>query len=244
MTRTLKPNTIVLLLLLTIEQTTLGQNTFKYNSDFDKVLAQSKDPNSKLYYNKLIKRFTANDTTLTDFEVLALLIGFTDMPDYKPYEDIEKEREIFKCNEENRYQQGLSLANKFLKTHPLSVSAIFEKSYSYYKLGQKDSAQYYLYQGRRILKAMQFSGNGKSAESPIFALGPTDGQSYIHKFISADIGMMGSENDKNGNFLDVLYARYKDGKTLPYYFIIQHAKEKMFNGKSLREELNQQKKIK
>ena len=222
--------------------TTFGQTTFSYQSDFKHVLAKTKDQNDNLSYDKLLKRFTANDTTLTDFEVLALLIGFTDKPEYKPYQDLDTEREIYKLNGEKKYQEGLDLANMFLKTHPLSVKTIFEKSYSFHKLEQKDSAQYYLYQGRRIFKAMYFSGDGKTIENPSFALGPSDGQDYIRKFAGAKIGTMGSGRDKSGNFLDILEAKFEGGQTMNLYFIIQHAASKMFEGKSIQEELNGQKK--
>jgi hypothetical protein len=241
---TKKIKTIGLLLFITAGQIVYGQTTFSYKDDFKKVLSKTKDQNDNLYYSKLLKRFSANDSTLTDFEVLALLIGFTDKTEYKPYDDLTTEREIYKLNGEKKYQEGLDKANEFLKTHPLSVKALFEKSYSFYKLGQMDSTQYYLDQGQRIFKAMYFSGNGITKETPTFALGPADGQDYINKFVGADIGTMGSGRDKNGNFLDILGAKFEDGQTVTLYFIIQHATDKMFGGKSIEEELNEQKKKK
>lgn len=231
-------------LLVMTGQIALAQTAFNYQSDFKSTLAKTKDSNDNLSYDRLLKRFNINDTTLTDYEVLALLIGFTDKADYKPYDDLAVEREIYKLNGEKRFQEGLDKANAFLKTHPVSVKALFEKSYSFHKLGQKDSAQYYLYKGKRIFTAMYFSGNGKTKETSTFALGPADGQDYIHKFVGADIGTMGSGQDENGNFLDILEAKFDNGKTLTLYFVIQHATNKMFGGKSIEEELNKTKKKK
>lgn len=241
---TKKIKKIGLLLLLVTGEIAIGQTAFNYKDDFQKVLAKTKDINDKLSYSKLLKRFTASDTTLTDFEVLALLIGFTDKPEYKPYDDLTTEREVYKLNGEKKYQEGLDKANEFLKTHPLSVKALFEKSYSFHKLEKNDSAQYYMYQGQRIFKAMYFSGDGKTTETPTFALGPADGQDYIKKFVGVKIGVMGSGKDKNGNFLDILEVKFEDGQTMNLYFIIQHATDKMFGGKSIEEELNGQKKKK
>jgi hypothetical protein len=240
MTRTFK--TIGLLLLLTTGKFAFGQTTFNYKDDFKKVLAKTKNQNDNLSYDKLLKRFTVNDTTLTDFEVLALLIGFTDKPEYKPYDDLTTERKIYKLNGEKKYKEGLELEQKLIKTHPLSVKTLFELAYSFHKLDKEDSAQHYVYQGRRIFKAMYFSGDGKTTETPTFALGPADGQDYIYKLVGADIGTMGSGRDKNGNFLDILQAKFEDGKTMSLYFIIQHATDKIFWGKSIEEELNGQKK--
>lgn len=242
MTRTFK--TIGLFLLISIGQIAFGQTTFNYKDDFKKILAQTKDPNDNLSYDKLLKRFTVNDTTLTDFEVLALLIGFTDKPEYKPYGDVLTEREIYKLNVEKKYEEGLELGQKFIKTHPLSVKTLFELAYSFHKLNKEDSTQHYVYQGSRIFKAMYFSGDGMTTETPIFALGPADGQDYIYAFVGAAIGDMGSGSDKNGNFLDILEAKFEDGKTISLYFIIQHATDKMFGGKSIEEELNGKKKKK
>jgi hypothetical protein len=239
-----KIKTIGLFLFITLGQIVYAQSTFNYNDDFQKVLAKTRDQNDSLSYNKLLKQFTANDTTLTDFEVLALLIGFTDKPEYKPYDDLTTENEIYKLNGENKYQEGLDKANEFLKTHPLSLKALFEKSYSFHKLEKKDSAQYYLYQGQKIFKAMYFSGNGKTKKTPTFALGPADGQEYIRKFVGENIGVMSSGKDKNGNFLDILEVKFEDGQTMNLYFVIQHATDKMFGGKSVEEELNGQKKKK
>ena len=233
-----------LLLPLTATQVAFGQTTFNYKDDFKKVLAKTKDQKDNLFYKNLLKRFTSNDTTLTNFEVLALLIGFTDKPEYKPYDDLVTEREIYKLNGEKKYQEGLDKTNEFLKTHPLSVKALFEKSYSFHKLEQADSAQYYLYQGKRIFNAMYFSGDGKTKETPTFALGPADGQDYIRKFVGEKIGIMGSGKDKNGNFLDILEVKFENGKSMDLYFIIQHATDKMFGGKSIEEELKGQKKKK
>ena len=226
------------LILVTIAITTFGQTSFNYQKDFKTILAKTKDTKDKLSYDKLLIKFKSNDTTMTDYEVLSLMIGFTDKPDYKPYDDLAIEREIYDLNGENKFKEALAKANKFLKTHPLSLKALFEKSYAFHKLDQEDSASYYLVQGKRIIHAMSFSGDGKSVDTPMFALGPADGQDYIHKS-GADIGIMGDGRDKNGNFLDILEAKFSNGKSVKLYFIIQHASEKMFGGKSIEDELKE-----
>lgn len=231
-----------LFLLLIIGQIAFGQAKFNYSTDFKTVLSKTKDPNDILSYNKLLKRFTANDTTMTDYEVLALLIGFTNKPEFKPYDDLDIEREIYNLNGEKKYKEALEKGLKFIKTHPLSVKTLFEIAYSYHKLNNKEQEKIYAYRGQRIFEAMYFSGNGKTKETPTFSLGPADGQDYIYKFVGADIGTMGSGEDKNGNFLDILDAKFEDGTVVKLYFIIQHATDKMFGGKSIKEEIEELKK--
>ena len=233
MTRAFK--TFGLLFLLATGQIAIGQTTFNYKDDFKKILSKTKDQKDSLSYDKLLKRFSVNDTTLTDYEVLTLLIGFTDKPAFKPYADLSIERKIYDINGEGKYQEALDSANIFLQTHPFSVKVLFEKGYSFHKLGQEDSASFYTDKGHRIFQAMYFSGNGTSPETPTFALGPADGQDYIRKYVGAKIGTMGSGRDKNGNFLDILEVVPKDGSaSFNLYFIIQHATDKMFSSEDMK----------
>jgi hypothetical protein len=221
---------IGLFLFIAIVQSVSAQSAFNYQDDFKKVLAKTKDPGDDLFYGKLLARFSKNDPALTDYEVLALLIGYTDKPAFKPYKDLSTERKIYDMNGEDKFKDALDSADLFLKTHPLSVKVLFEKGYSFHKLGQEDSAAFYTYKGRRIFRAMNFSGDGKTSETPIFALGPADGQDYIRKFLSSKIGSMGSGSDKHGNFLDILEVVPKNGSAAyDLYFIIQHATSKMFS---------------
>ncbi|MDZ4665790.1 MAG: DUF4919 domain-containing protein [Bacteroidota bacterium] len=208
-----------------------AQNNFNYKNDFKTILTKTKDANDKLCYDKLLSRFESNDSTLSNPEVLALLIGFTARTEYKPYEDLKEENAIYNLNAEGKYDEALQKANEFLKTHPLSVKVIYEKSFSYYKAHYIDSAKFYVKQGQKIFKAMAYSGTGKSKETPMFSLGPTDGQDYIYKYIDGGIGNKGSGQDEDGNFMEILEISLKVGEPYSLFFIIQHAKEKVQKGK-------------
>ncbi|MFM2386971.1 MAG: hypothetical protein RL660_1728 [Bacteroidota bacterium] len=237
---------LITILLLSATLTSFAQQTFDYQRDFKAILAKTSDAADSLYYNKLVRRFESNDSALTNYEMLALLIAFTANKEYKPYEDLSTEREIYKLNAEHKYQEALEKGLSFLKTHPLSVKALFEIGYAYHKLDQNDKAQLYVYKGHKIFEAMYFSGNGQTKETPTFALGPADGQDYINKFIGADIGTMGSGKDKHGNFLDILQVKFSDSNTITMYFIIQHAADKIFssdNANSFEQELKQLKEL-
>jgi hypothetical protein len=204
-----------------------AQGVFNYKNDFKKILARTKDPNDNLYYDRLLARFTHNDSTLSNSEVFSLMIGYTDNPAYKPYFDLDTEREVYRLNNEKKYSEALDLANTFLKTHPLSIKVLLEKSYSFDKLYKDDSAGYYLFQSQRIFAAMYYSGTGVSEETPTFALGPADGQDYVTKFVGAKITNMSSGSDRDDNFLDIIEGKLDDGRTLTFYFIVQHAADRM-----------------
>lgn len=227
------------LLILVITLTAFAQEfEFDYNKDYEKILAKTNDPTGDLYYNNLLTRFRARDTTMTDFEVLALLVGFTDNEHFKPYSYLTTEREIYTLNGNGKYKKALALCDSLLSFVPVSQQALIEKSYSFYKLGQADSSQYYMWHFRRIMEAMAQSGDGLTPETAFFSLGPADGQNFIRKFLASSIGTMGSGRDKHGNFVDILEAVSEDEETgekrsRDIYFQIEHASKTMFDGLDL-----------
>ena len=221
----------ITLLILLLSSITFGQKfMFDYQKDYKKILEQTKDKKSTLQYDKLLNRFQNYDTTLTDFEVLALLIGYTANENFKPYNYLFTEREIYSLNGKDKYQEAISLCDSFLVHVPLSQQAIIEKSYAYRKLEQADSAEFYLWQFKRIMEAMRQSGDGYTPETAFFSLGPADGQNFLRIYASFGIGTMGSGRDKNGNFVDILEALWEDEETgermnKKFYFQIQHASQ-------------------
>lgn len=226
---------IITTFILLFASAAFGQKfEFDYHTDFPTILEQTKNSKHDYHYDKLLKRFQSNDTTMTDFEVLALLIGFTDNEHFKPYAYISTEREIYDLNGKGKFKESLAMSDSFLVHVPVSQQALIEKSYSHYKLDQLDSAQFYMTQFRRIMDAMGQSGDGLTPETGVFALGPADGQNFIKKYIVSDIGTMGSGRDKHGNFVDILEAVWEDEETgepqkRNIYFQIQHATNTMFS---------------
>ena len=197
----------------------IGQEKFNYQTDFKKIKAQNLDKNNKLYFDNQLERFEANDTTLSNFEVLSLLIGFTNKNEYRPYEDIKIEDEVYDLNGKGKFKEALEKGLIFIKTHPFSLKVLFEIKFSYNKLNNQKEAYNFEFKAEKIIQAMFYSGKGKTIETPTFALGPADGQVYLRK-LGAGIGTMGSGFDSNGNFLDILEAKFKDGTSTNIYFII------------------------
>ena len=190
----------------------------------------TKDSTNNLYYDKLLPRFYANDTFISRYETLALLIGFTDQPDYKPFDDIDTEKEIFDLNDHENYEDALTEANAYLATHPLSLRVLKEKSYSLHQLKKKDSADYYMDLVHKIMRAMVFSGNGKTPETAIFALGLADGERFTEN-AGMTIGNKGTGENKSGAYMELIDAVTDDGEHKNLFFVIQHARNKV-NGEN------------
>jgi len=202
-----------------------GQN-FDYDKDYPKILARTKLANDSLYYPTLLQKFLVNDKKLTVYETLALMIGFTGNKYYQPYSYIKTERIIKELNDKEHYKEAINVADSFLKKHPLSQQAIIEKAYSYHKLNQKDSAIFYKEQFGRLMAAMDWSNDGRTPETAMFAIGHHDGQNFVDKYYHADLGKKGTIEDKNGNLCEMLEMKFKkDGKenTVVFFFVIQHA---------------------
>ncbi len=242
----MKPLSLSFLLLFLFFNGLKSQNsvdstikTFNYKKDFKSILMNSQDQESNLYYEKLLKRFQDNDSSLTNYETLALMIGFTENPKYKPMEDMEKEVEIFDHNNAGEFSEAIEKSKSFLNGHPLSLLVLREISYAYSKISKVyekdmvfDSAIYfnglssfYMSLNDRIMEAMIFSGKGRTPENPIFSLGLADGEHFIPN-VGYEIEKKNTLWNKNGDFLEHIVALDKL-TTKDFYFVIQHAKLKV-----------------
>jgi hypothetical protein len=246
MFKNMKPLSLSFLLIFSFfnglkSQTSIDSTiqTFNYKKDFKSILMNSQDEESNLSYKKLLKRFQDNDSTLTNYETLALMIGFTENPKYKPMEDMEKEVEIFDHNNANEFSEAIEKSKSYLRGHPLSLLVLREISYAYGKISKVyekdmvfDSAiyfnglsSYYMSLNDRIMEAMIFSGKGRSPENPIFSLGLADGEYFIPN-VGYEIEKKNTLWNKNGDFLEHIVALDKL-TTKDFYFVIQHAKLKV-----------------
>ncbi len=198
---------------------------FNYQRDFRMILDKTKDKGSDLYYQKLLIRFLDNDSSLTRAETLALMIGFTEQRNYKPYKNLAVEQEIFDLNEAGDYEEALSMSKTYLQKNPLSLRILKERSYSYHQLRKRDSAEYFMNQVEKIMNAMIYSGKGKTPETAIFSLGLIDGEHFIN-----NVGMTPANkttsSPKSKVLMYIVDAMNDEGVHINYYFNIQHARDK------------------
>jgi len=213
--------------------------TFNYKKDFKTILTNSQDQESDLSYDKLLKRFQDNDSTLTNYETLALMIGYTENPSYKPMEDMEKEVEILDHNNADEFAKAIQKSKAYLQSHPLSLLVLRQMAIACVKISKVyekdmvfDSAiyfnglhSYYRSLHEKIMEAMIFSGKGRTPEDPIFALGIADGEYFIPN-VGYGIEKKNTLWNKNDDFLEHIVA-VDNLTTKDFYFVIQHAKLKI-----------------
>ncbi len=215
-----------ILLLLSFRAYQQVSPPFNYQRDFKTILEKTKDKTSELYYQKLLIRFLNNDSAITRAETLALMIGYTENPHYKPYNDMGTEKEIFDMNDGGDYEGALDESKTYLQKHPLSLRILKERSYSYHQLRKEDSAKYYMELVDKVMGAMIYSGKGKTQEAAIFSLGLIDGEHFIEN-VGMTVANKTTSSAKSKVLMYIVDALSDEGTHTNYFFILQHARDKM-----------------
>lgn len=204
---------------------------FNYQRDFASILERTKDSSDILFHKRLMKMYVANDSQLTDFEMLALMINYTKSEHYTPYAILDSETAIAELNSIDDFKKAIKLCDSLLNYHPFNQAIIFEKALAHYELRELDSAKFYRYRFNRIMDAMSFSGKGTSTENAIFSLGSKDGHHYILNRLSQKITNVGAGQDQNGNMIDIIETFHESDGTRILHFQIQHAVNTLFEQK-------------
>lgn len=202
---------------------------FDYKEHFELILKETKKKASKFSYDKQLKKYNNNEEQ-TNLEVLSMLIGFTDNKAYEPYTDIFIDKTIYNLNEEGKFDDAIAEGEKILKTKPFLIKILRELSYAYNKKGMTDSAEKCMDKTGKIYNAMLYSSSfsGLDINKAFFALGPKDGQYFITYFMQSKLGTMGSGEDENGYFIDMLQTTVQ-GNATTFYFNIDHAMKDLRN---------------
>lgn len=210
-----------------------AQFLFQYHLHYDSIAELALDKKSDFYYEELRMRFEDADTTLTSFDMLALMIGETKQDHYYPYDLVMVERDIMDLANKGEYANALEKSDSLLEIHPLNLTALIHKAFLEDKIGSMNAAaskyKFVLY-----LDVLMSTGDG-TYEAPMMVLGPGDGQLLIRYVFGAAIGNMGSGEDAHGNFVDMLEI-VKEGEEPVYmYFNIEHAVKRMFKEDIIKE---------
>lgn len=203
------------------ETTSIREVFFDYHRDFQYYLSESSKPESQYNYETLLNRFHNEDKSIKNNEIIALLIGFTNNQNYHPYKNADIEREIMGFVGDKDYKKALKQSEDLLKTNPLNFTALMEEGFSLMKI-KNDRSYFPSVKSRMVVDAVLWSGTG-SYSNPYFVLSPIDGQTIIRYIFGGSIGKMGSGDDSNGYFLDMLDMEKEGKETITLYFNIDHA---------------------
>ncbi|MCG8808865.1 DUF4919 domain-containing protein [Tenacibaculum finnmarkense] len=209
-----------LLLITFISINVISAQNFDYQTDFKKLVEQSKDNESPNNYEKLKIEFIKDGENFTKEKVVALMAGQTASEFYDAYGMINMER-AYQVAEKYSSDTIHKYVHKLLKTHPVNLSLNYGLWKTYEKDGEKENAEKHKQRFNLICESILSTGNGTN-EKPYFVLSPIDGQVLIRLYYGKEIGMMGSGADKHGNFVDILeMIDGENSKSLN--FVIAHA---------------------
>ena len=159
--------------------------------------------------------------------MLALQIGFTLRPHYKPYRNIARERNIMTLVDSEQYEAAIDSCNALMRTNPLSLTAHLYKAMSYDQLG-RDSTAHFINRYLALSGSCLESGMA-SREQPLFVLSPIDGQHIVRQNLGATIVSMGSGESPEGYFLDIIEMTAEGYEAMEAHFNIDHATKRMFD---------------
>ena len=211
--------TIVLLIILFSTNLILAQD-FDYQTNFQNLVEQSKEKDNPYNYEKLKAEFVKKGENFTKDKVIALMVGQTVSDYYDAYGMIDLEL-AYQVADKYPSDTIHKYVHELLKVHPANLSLNYGLWKTYEKDSEKENADKYKKRFNLICESILSTGDG-TYEKPYFVVSPIDGQVIIRLYYGKEIGIMGSGDDPNGNFVDILeMVDGKDSKEL--YFVIDHA---------------------
>lgn len=132
------------------------------------TILNQKGPN---YYPSLMRRYMANDTTLTLEQVRNLYYGFALQEDFVPYQSEKNElydirKTLVKNNGNPRHcPEAIRISQLMLDDNPFDLLAISTMSFAFLQL--QDSVSYHLWNEKQtsLLDAIISSGDGETKET-------------------------------------------------------------------------------
>ncbi len=141
--------------------------------DYKSLRSQIQNAKGPNYYPTLMRRYLANDTTLSMEQYRALYYGFTLQEDFVPYQSQRKElldvRRKMTSSKGNPAicPEAVQVSLAALDDNPFDLMAISTLSFAYLQL--KDTVSYHLWTDKQnsLLDAILSSGDGETMESAI-----------------------------------------------------------------------------
>lgn len=139
--------------------------------DYKQIRAQIQNTKGPNYYPTLMRRYLANDTTLSLEQYRVLYYGFTLQEDFVPYQ-MEKKQLLDIRKSLNKEKgsarlcpEAIQISNNILDDNPFDLLAISTLSFAYLQL--QDTVKYNLWNDKQnaLLDAIVSSGDGETQES-------------------------------------------------------------------------------
>ncbi|MFN3403437.1 MAG: DUF4919 domain-containing protein [Cytophagaceae bacterium] len=176
-------------------------NTFGQTIDLKLIEKEVKNQQSNFYYPNLLNRFQQLDTTLKKTDFPYLYYGFAYQATYDPVEHAEVEARIRDLNIEKKYSECVTLCDSLLGYNPVSLTALFEKSFALSKLNKPSDERVARSMYNALLRAVLNSGDGLTYETAFVILSTSDETEILS---SLNYNVVEKERKiYNGKFYDI-----------------------------------------
>lgn len=170
----LKHILLCLCALLAGAASALGANKTE-RPDLEAIRRAVNDPAGKMYYPRLMQRFTSDtDTSLTAEEYRHIYYGYLFQEDYEPYRHgadstgLRQMQPLYAKADNRRtqadYKRIRDYADKALADNPLDLRQINYRIYAYEKLGKINLAKIWQHKLNHLLEVIGNSGTGRTPE--------------------------------------------------------------------------------
>lgn len=161
------------------------------------------DSSGKYYYPKLLKRFLAADTTLTDEELVLLEYGYTLQPAYAPYAQSMVEDSLYDEIKQREFQQALERGYKYLRTNPVSLRGNLAMAFLFRQLDNPAKREEYEIHAVQLINAILSSGSGTSTGSAFIVINVRDEYTLLN-ILGYSVTMQSLVSDSSGRSYDML----------------------------------------
>lgn len=193
--------------------------------DLDSIRIASTDENSRYYYPKLLKKFMANDTVMTDKDFQYFYYGTLFQEDYDPYRDhmtpekMAAVAPLFNKKQWSRAErkQVLDFATEALADNPINLRQLTNRIYVYEQNGKYDLAKIWQNKLNHLLLVIASSGTGIDPENAWVVVYPHDEYDFLNLS-----GITAREQKYQPPHYDYILVNPKtDSSPKGYYFNIE-----------------------
>lgn len=199
--------------------------------DLEKIAAESTDPESPLYYGRLLKEFMRNDTTMTNEEFQAFYYGTLFQEDYDPYRPavnpqlLKELQPVYAKQKRTRAerQKMLDYATQVIENNPVDLRQLTNRIYVYEQNGKYDLARIWQFKLNHLLLVIAASGTGADKDNACIIVYPQ----HEYDFLNLS-GQTATDTKFDPDGFDVINAAKKGGVPTPHYFDIRELLRQYF----------------
>lgn len=144
---------------------------FLYYKHYNELLAESTNKKSDYHFDKLYEMYV-EDKDLTEYQTLALLIGYTNKEIYKPEEQDGLESRIIYGIDNDKFSMAQKAVDELLEINPFNLTALVAHEHIYFQ-ENGDSLKQTNKKFQLINRAIKWSGQG-TTDAPYFIINLKD----------------------------------------------------------------------